>query len=567
MSEFDWRGLRTAHGDAGSVPESVAAAEAADDPLEALDLVEGAATFVCDGGTLNEGAPALATALLRIVERREGRGEDGKRPIWPFLRGVLRLVGARAAIGEHFGLAPAARPFAGAQVRSPGDVLIYQRRQMELTRAVDRTIAAHASVLARSLRAGGSNDRATAIVLAVVAGVREPSLVPGALEGLEAEQTDLTRASLLLGLTRLAETAADVERTDAWIAAELMAGGLRAAGAAIAGLWRWEHLPEQRERVLAGVKAALGYADARPAPDRFDYGWHEEMPSGEAARAVWGSALEPGAKLALLKAAVQTGPRVPHDGLGLPATNAAAAAAWFLMRLGLGRHLDRTTIVGPEDLSDAERDVLRFLREHDTWMREGGTLVQQFGLPGFHETWPRLLLDAPDVLSTRQAGAWQLRAVFWSRWKWLRAAIDHTPVGSEARAAAAAIAARTILEACDLDAAIAVTFAAAAEPALPFEALLVGVIERIRDGEACGRAALTRPIGDRADGAGADQANPAPEATRLAQRVRCVRLLLAAALGTPPPPGELVAALKGANVAPQLREVARPWTDPRNGPT
>lgn len=479
VTSFDWASLGTAYGEAGVVPGLLAQAVAADDPFDALDTVAEAVVFVCDAGSLNDGAPALAEQLLEIARRPERAGAPG----WPFLRGVLQIASARAALAEHFGLAPVNRAFPGADLRTLGERLVTQERQTELHREVDRRIAAEEDLLCDRLARGLAEDRAAAIVLCVLAGRRGARVAGAARAGLSAEERDPTRAALLLGLTRVGSPGDEPALRDL-IVHEQAAQGVRGLGAVAAALWRRNQLPRAtQEAILERLPGALTHVDPRPVTVRFDYGWHDEMMCGETARALHASSLEPGLKQTLLRRAVGSAPRVEHGEL-LPATNAAVPAAWFLMRLSLDRYHQRPTIVGPEELSPDESEAIRFLAGQETWLQEGGYLPAQFGMPAFVEAAPRLGdVERDDPLALVVSGVWEQRWVAWSRWKWLRAALDHTHYASDARRAALTIASHAVLDGLDTASAIDVALAAAAEPGLPFEALLMRLIERAAAGE------------------------------------------------------------------------------------
>ena len=545
VTSFDWGALRGAFGDAGEVPRRLAAAESTADPRTSLETVESCVPFVCDGGTLNEGAPVFVRAVLDAADRLRLAG----RPSWPFLRGALRVVSARAVMCDHFGLAPVNRIAPAADPRSLPDRLTYQGRQTNLTRAIDEIVRSFVPTLVASLREGGAEERAAAIVLAAIAGVEGRSVVSAVRECLVTETNDLVRSSLLLGLTRVAGVE-DRGLVRDIIAGDLADEGVRGQGAAVAALWRLGDFAGQEPLVVERVRAALRHIDARPLLERFDYGWHDELAPGEAARAVFGGALPPDSKQALLAEAVATAERLDHDD-GLPATNPAAPAAWFLLRFALARHYQRTTVLGPEDLSPEERDVLALLEQHPTWIFEAGALVPQFGiLAPFGDVAPSLLRPRAHDLFALKAGVWEQRWVEWSRWKWLRAAVDQTQRKSEARAAATEIASRAVLDGCDLTTALGIVTAAAVERGLPLEGMLSLILDRADGGARPAPGTpfeATLPGERRPDPLGEGPASPS-------RRARFVRLALETAFGPLPDVEILRKALRDVQASETLRD-------------
>jgi hypothetical protein len=317
---------------------------------------------------------------------------------------------------------------------------------------------------------------------------------------------------------------------------DLHADGLRSAGAAVACMWRDALLATFEERVVNGVRAALLHVDERSSHDLFDYGWHRELVCGEAARAVWASPLARARKIELFTEAL--GVRVAEqddDSLRAPEVSPATPSSWFLMRTGLSRHHRRASIVGPEDLDDAERDVLRRLDRHRNWLTYGSNYPEAFGIVSFPPVIGRLLRLDSDALSPLQDGIWARRLVRWSRWKWLRSALDQTTYASPAREAAIETAC-DVVGAVSLDELIELSIAAAGEPDVPFEGLLDRLLARAGEPRSKEIRLLTPD-----------------EANRATERQRICRVALAAAFGSQAEYDDAIVAARTVRMTQTLR--------------
>lgn len=466
---FDWTNVQTVYGSAADLPAEVFRAEEMSDPMESLDVIFSQIAFISDNGTLNRGAAPFATLMFDAIRNRMRRGLS----TWPFLRGILVIVSARAKLGDSFGLAPGEGVWLYQAPQSLEQDLVFENTQRRFDAEVDAEVRSNVELLARLIRDGSSEDRAAAAVLAIVARASKAPILDALEAGISREGNPRTRASLQLAWARSGDGSSATGRS---LIEDLSDDGVRGEGASIACMWRPELFSAHRELVLRRIATAIVHMDGRSSHDLYDYGWHHELICGEAARAVWASSLPRDQKVALFTDALQVDVHDDPNSLRAPEISPAVPSSWFLMRLGLARHYHRGSILGPEDLDDSERDVLHRLDQYRNWMPWGGYFPERFGIVEFVSVIGRLLRRDDDALSPLLEGTWGLRSVRWSKWKWLRSAIDQTLRGSVGRDAGIERATEVVSEVA-FDDLVEIALATAGEQGLPYEPLVIRVLE------------------------------------------------------------------------------------------